>query len=592
MESPFGIVALRKKILMKLPAIIVVVTFPISMNAWADPPGQDPREEVLEHSKAEWLDGAPNRALEILNQEFRNPSSNPRVEKLRGDIYSTTRQNQEALEAYNTVLAQQPENLDVYWAKWSLLVRSGRGEESIEELQELAKHNPNNPLIHMLLAQELRKLDRLEESLVSYQRAVELAPNLPGWRLALARARFDVNDGPGARDEIQKVLEIVPPKSPEGTAARNLMSVVYGVTKERGRRFEWVFSPDGTAATRKEWASIRADAWRLFEAGRYQEAEPLLRRVLELKPSDFGAKHDLGVTLMELGQCEEAIPLLEKVLEMTTKDEPLADTFFQIGVCKAKLGKWSEALDHFEILYEAAVDFEEQTKNVWVAPGIRVLNTEVLRVWRNKARSHLTEAELQHRQEMKEALAANPDQPTISEDEFYAQLAKQPLNTEEWMESRAALMGRDSDFSMFRYVIPAPHVMRDDLPTGAHEFIPVYANDTFPPDQGEIYLIYGLVAASFDEVALTAKCFLETGKIAQEERAVAHDQVVMAMNEQSGYFVISPPDNGWSPGLYRCGLYVGDQVSAYTHSDEVRFQIRKSPLQINANTNVKPDSHS
>ena len=54
---------------------------------------------------------------------------------------------------------------------------------------------------------------------------------------------------------------------------------------------------------------------------------------------------------------------------------------------------------------------------------------------------------------------------------------------------------------------------------------------------------------------------------------MAHDQVVMAMNEQSGYFILSAPEGGWTPGLYRCGLFVGEEVSAYTHADEVRFRI-------------------
>ena len=453
------------------------------------------------------------------------------------------------------------------------MVHSGRGSEAIAELERISEYDADNPLVYMLLAQELRKIDRLEESLVSYQKAVELAPDLPGWRLALARARFDVMDGRGARDEIQDVLKMVPPGSPEDAAARNLMAVVYGATKERGRRFEWVFSPDGTAAQRKEWASIRADAWRLFEAGRYEEAEPLLRRVLELKPSDFGAQHDLGVTLMELGRCEEAIPILEGVLEKTTKDEPLADTFFQIGVCKAQLGRWSEALDHFEILYDAAVDFDERTKNLRVVPGTRILHTEVLREWRDKARQQIPPAELQHREEMKEALAANPDTPVMTEEEFYEKIAKAPLDNEDWLNTRAALMGRDADFSMFRYVIPSLRVMRDDLPTGAHEFIPVGPNDTYHTDQPEIFLVFGLVTASFDEVSLTAKCYPETSNIALNQDSVASDQVVMAMNEQSGYFIIAAPEGGWTPGLYRCGLFVGDEVSAYTHADEVRFRI-------------------
>jgi hypothetical protein len=45
------------------------------------------------------------------------------------------------------------------------------------------------------------------------------------------------------------------------------------------------------------------------------------------------------------------------------------------------------------------------------------------------------------------------------------------------------------------------------------------------------------------------------------------------MNDQSGYFMLIPPKTGWKPGLYRCGLFVGERVSAYTNVDEVRFRI-------------------
>jgi len=51
------------------------------------------------------------------------------------------------------------------------------------------------------------------------------------------------------------------------------------------------------------------------------------------------------------------------------------------------------------------------------------------------------------------------------------------------------------------------------------------------------------------------------------------------LNEQSGYFRLRAPREGWPPGLYRCGLFVGNEVSAYNHADEVRFRI------------VHPDHH-
>ena len=288
-------------------------------------------ETVAKEAESAWMDGSTIPALNILNEGIRNYPHALNLQKLRGDILATSRRDSEAIEAYETTLKIKPDALDIRWAKWSVLLRSGQGDKAISEFQRIAEQDPNNPLVPLRMAQDLRKLDRLEESLEWYRKAVELAPEYPGWRLAMARAQFDILDGRGARDEVKHVLTMVTPGSPEEMAARSLLSVVYGATKERGRRYKPIFSPEGTAAERKEWASIRAEAWRLFEAGHFQEAEPVLRKVLQLKPSDHGATHDLGITLMELGKYEEAIPILEKVLTITTKDVVVADTFFRIG---------------------------------------------------------------------------------------------------------------------------------------------------------------------------------------------------------------------------------------------------------------------
>ena len=134
-------------------------------------------------------------------------------------------------------------------------------------------------------------------------------------------------------------------------------------------------------------------------------------------------------------------------------------------------------------------------------------------------------------------------------------------------------MGRDADFSWFRFVIPASKVVRDDFPTGAHEFIPLNPGDSFPTTQTEIYLVFGLVSASFDAVPLTAHCFLETSEVTEEQRVVAQDHVLTTMNDQSGYFMLTPPKTGWTEGLYNCGLFAGERTSADTLVDEVRFRI-------------------
>ena len=532
-------------------------------------------DEIANLAEVEWMDGAPNRALHILAPGLQEHPDDFRLLKLRADVLATaSRRHREAVEAYDVILKTHPDALEVRWAKWSVLIRAGLHDEAIAEFQRIAHLDAENPLTTLRLAQELRKVDRLEESLEWYKKAVAMIPDMPGWRMALARARLDVLDGRGARDEVEHVLRIVEPGSPEEAAAQNLREVIYGATKERGRRFEPILSPGGSAAERKAWSAIRAHAWRLFDAGRYAEAEPVYRKILALKPNDYAATHELGMTLLGLERCEEAIKIFESMSAMDPSDEVYADAFFRIGRCLMKMGKWSQALPYFELLYEAALDFDERTKDAPPKADLRVLNTEVLARWVERVKRHIPVDATLKPDATVPAVATDAPVP-MTEEELYEKIASEPLNLEKESDTRASLMGRDADFSMFRHVIPANRVMRDDRPTGTHEFIPIEPHDTFPDTQEEIYLVFGLVIASYDEMPLSAECFIETPNTNANQIPLARDQVVMNMGDQTGYFIITRPESGWTPGLHRCGLFVGNELSAYTHADEVRFRITR-----------------
>ena len=528
---------------------------------------------VTDRAEAEWREGSPNRALDILDQGIRDYPHAFAIQKLRGDVLATSRRTRQAVQAYDAILRENPGALNVRWAKWSVLMRAGEEEHALAEFERIARIDADNPLAILRMAQEYRRLDRLEESVRWYKKAVEMVPEVPGWRLAFARVRFDVLDGRGARDEVNRVLKMVSPDSPEAAAARSLLSVIYGATKERGRRFEPILT-DGSAAERKEWASLRADAWSLFQEGRYEEVEPIFRKILALNPGDAKAHLELGYTLLELGRCEEGMPFLEKVLTMKASDETYADTFFRIAQCLMALERWTEALDHFEILYNAAVEFEEMIRDVPVKDSMTILSKEKLATWIEKARRRVPESELRKRDAMKNLPAVDPNgQPQMTEEEYYHMIATRRLTPERLTDTRASLMGRDADFSMFRYVIAADRVMRDDLPTGTHEFMPIDPGDTFPTTQEEIYLVFGLVSASYDEMPLSAECFVETSDATSKQTPVTRDHVIMGMGDQSGYFLLPPPETGWTPGIHRCGLFVGSETSAYTHTDEIRFRL-------------------
>ncbi len=329
-------------------------------------------ETVIAQAKAAWESGAVTSALELIDQGIQDDPQALVLHKLRGDILSTFRDPKEAVQAYDRVLAVEPAALDVHWAKWAVLVRWGQDAEAIAELCSIAQVDAKNPLAHWRLAQELRKIDRLEESLESYKRAVELMPEFLGWRLALARARFDVLDYQGADADLQYVLEHAAPGSPLEMPAKNQLAQLYE-SMERGRRFSPTLTPAATATQLKEWAAIRSDAWNLFEAGRYQEAEPLYRKLLVLNPSDPIATHQLGLTLMQLDRCEEAIAVFGNISNLNPSEEDFADTTYRMGQCYVQLQRWDDAFIHFQLLYDAAVEFEQANKDVPFPAGTRVL---------------------------------------------------------------------------------------------------------------------------------------------------------------------------------------------------------------------------
>lgn len=556
----------------------LVLTWTMGLWAFAKDPPAPSEEQIVERANGMWESGTINPALEILDQGIQDHPHALSLRKLRGDILSASRGPGEAVQAYETVLADTPTALDVRWAKWSVLTRAGQGEESIAELARIARIDAQNPLVQLRLAQELRKLDRLEESLESYKQAVELAPGMLGWRLSLARARFDVLDYEGAEADVQYVLHNVPPGAPLELPANNLLSQIHGTSIDRGRRFDPVLTKEMTGAQRKEWAAIRAEAWQLFSTGRYQEAEPIYQRLVALNPNDPLANHQLGLTLMQLGRCKDALAVFGKVSNLDPSEEDYVDTVFRMGQCLVELEQWEDAFVHFHTLYDAAVEFEQHNKNVQLPPDSRVLDRRKIARWLDKVRPHVPElAQLADREATYRAPSEDPAPPTISpEEELYAKAAER-FKPQKPLDPRASLMGRDADFSWFRFVIPASKVVRDDFPTGAHEFIPVNPGDSFPATQPEIYLVFRLVSASFDAVPLTASCVLETSAMSGEPRAVAQDRAMTTMNDQSGYFMLSPPDTGWASGLYHCGLFTSERTSADTLVDEVRFRIVASP---------------
>jgi protein O-GlcNAc transferase len=88
----------------------------------------------------------------------------------------------------------------------------------------------------------------------------------------------------------------------------------------------------------------------LHQAGRFDEAEPLYRQMLELAPGNYPALHLLGMMRLQQGRLPEALPLIEQAL----KAQPGApDTMANYAIVLSGMGRHEDALTALDTVVAA-----------------------------------------------------------------------------------------------------------------------------------------------------------------------------------------------------------------------------------------------
>ncbi|ODT45202.1 MAG: hypothetical protein ABS70_03710 [Nitrospira sp. SCN 59-13] len=517
-----------------------------------------------------WQQGRSKDIADRFDEALRVSPNDYRVHKAYGDFLTANRRNQEALAAYRRAAELAPDGIEVHWATWSLLDRMGAQDQAILSLKEIVRLDPRNPLAHLRLARALRNVDRLEESVDSYRRGVEIDPEHNVYRLQYARALFDVLRYDEARREVETVLVRAPRDSPEAAAAQNMIGIVRGDSADKGRRDDYskhiTIRGVDMAARGKQWALTRGKAWQLMREERYAEAEPVLREVLTIDPGDHKALYDLGLTLMELSRYDEAMASFREGIRQTKFAEWYPDSLYQIGRCLAKLGRWGEALARFERVLEIQ-DWQTDTVYGMTFPDVRAVQASI-----EEARRHVVGSDAYAAMPPNE-LAVELVRPRAETEPMPAMGPSQPLPEAIPLPTQVAVLGTGDAQGWFRQMVPARGVVQDDLPTGLQEFIPIGPTDTFAPDDPEIIIVFTLTSVPYDEITLTTRWLVERGGTVPPNTLIGTDTALFTLNDKSGYVRLKRPKDGWPIGLYRVDFYVGDQVSAYTHTAEARFRV-------------------
>ncbi|MGH7148615.1 MAG: hypothetical protein ACREIJ_12050 [Nitrospiraceae bacterium] len=105
-----------------------------------------------------------------------------------------------------------------------------------------------------------------------------------------------------------------------------------------------------------------------------------------------------------------------------------------------------------------------------------------------------------------------------------------------------------------------------------HEIVPVKATDRFRPDTPAVFIVFHL-HQHYQGFQVFGRCYPEAVAGLDPTMVIGQDAMHIALEDESGYLTLSPPQDAWKPGRYRVEIHVGEQVNEMSLMGTMRFTI-------------------
>jgi protein O-GlcNAc transferase len=200
-------------------------------------------------------------------------------------------QAKEAESLYRQVISRNAQNHQALYGYGSLLLETGRVEDSIRHLQRAVSVEPH-PLYLTKLGEIYRRLGALDVAAESFGRILEIEPDFPDARLNLA---ITVSEA-GMFAEAMSLLQEAAASGPDSARLRIALSSLFLRFKQPEQalvhaRRAVELAPE-IAATHRQLGDT------LDASGEKAPAIESYRRAVELNPSDYRAHSDLIVAML------------------------------------------------------------------------------------------------------------------------------------------------------------------------------------------------------------------------------------------------------------------------------------------------------
>jgi len=105
-----------------------------------------------------------------------------------------------------------------------------------------------------------------------------------------------------------------------------------------------------------------------------------------------------------------------------------------------------------------------------------------------------------------------------------------------------------------------------------HEIVPVKPTDRFRSDIPAVFIVFHL-HQHYQGFQVFGRCFPEAVAGLDPTVVIGQDAMHIALEDESGYLTLSPPQDTWKPGRYKVEIHVGEQVNEMSLMGTMRFTI-------------------
>ncbi|MGD9968809.1 MAG: sulfotransferase [Hyphomonadaceae bacterium] len=224
---------------------------------------------------------------------------------------------------------------------------------AMEQAQEILRLDANEPRAHFVLGHALAHMGRHTEAADALRRAAELDPQGPAWR-ALGDQLTLVGDAVGADAAYAQSIRA-------SVHDPRLMQAAIALCEDKLAVAEHLLRPH-LRENPTDVAAIRMLAEVGARLGRFEDAEKLLRRCLELAPGFHAARHHYAIVLHRESKSVEAL----KQLDLLLKVDPENPSYkFLRAAALARIGEYDAAI----AIYREVTAAHPGSARAWLSMG-------------------------------------------------------------------------------------------------------------------------------------------------------------------------------------------------------------------------------